>query len=80
MPSASQQRAPVLSEKIIVDEGHIRAHFADARNNLIDKNLIQFLKNEFCFDLPLFSSSYFYKQLFLRNDSTERKKYKNYHE
>jgi len=27
----------------------------DARNNLIDLQLIQFFKNEFCFALPLFS-------------------------
>ena len=27
----------------------------DARSNLIDMHLIQSLKNEFCFDLPMFS-------------------------
>ena len=40
----------------------------DARTNLIDMHLIQSLKNEICFDLPLFSkypatsiNRYFYK-------------------
>ena len=40
----------------------------DARINLIDMHLIQSLKNEFCFDLPMFSkylatsiNNYFYK-------------------
>ena len=40
----------------------------DARDNLIDMHFIQYLKNEFCFDLPLLSkylatsiNSYFYK-------------------
>ena len=40
----------------------------DARSNLIDMHFIQSLKNEFCFDLPMFSkypatslNSYFYK-------------------
>ena len=27
----------------------------DARNNLIDMHLMQFLKNEFCFALPMFA-------------------------
>ena len=45
----------------------------DPRNNLIDMHLIQSLKNEFCFDLPLFSkypdtsiNSYFYKMTLCR--------------
>ena len=44
----------------------------DARSNLIDMHLIQYLKNEFCFDLPMFSkypatsiNSYFYKTTLL---------------
>ena len=45
-----------------------RKKLVDARNNLTDMHLFQSLKNEFCFDLPLFSkypatsiNSYFYK-------------------
>ena len=32
-----------------------KSDFVDTRRNLIDMHLIQSLKNEFCFDLPLFS-------------------------
>ena len=45
----------------------------DGRSNLIDIHLIQSLKNEFCFDLPLFSkypatfiNSYFYKMTLIQ--------------
>ena len=44
----------------------------DARTNLIDMHLIQSLKNEICFELPLFSkypdtsiNRYFYKMTLL---------------
>ena len=33
---------------------------ADARNNLIDMDMIQFLKNEFCFAYVFKVTSYFY--------------------
>ena len=47
-------------------------NFKDAGNKLIDMHLIQSLKSEFCFDLPLFSkylatsiNRYFYKMTLL---------------
>ena len=44
----------------------------EAKNNLLDMHLIQFLKNEFCFAYVFKVTSYFYKRLLLQNDSTSQ--------
>ena len=48
-------------------------NLVDARSNLIEMHLIQSLKNEFSFDLPMFSkypatsiNSYFYKMTLIK--------------
>ena len=57
-----------VTSAITFESRNLGKKLVDARNNLIDMHLIQSLKNEFCFDLPLFSrypatsiKSYFYK-------------------
>ena len=57
-----------VTSAISFETSNLGIKLVDARNNLIDMHLIQSLKNEFCFDLPLFSkypatsiNSYFYK-------------------
>ena len=39
---------------ISLERRNLGKKLVDARNNLINMHLIQSLKNEFCFDLPLF--------------------------
>ena len=57
-----------VTSAISFERRNLGKELVDARNNLIDMHLLQSLKNEYCFDLPLFSKypttsikSYFYK-------------------
>ena len=52
-----------VTSAIIFEKRNFGKKHEAARNNLIDMHLILSLKNEFCFDLPLFTKyiGYFYK-------------------
>ena len=44
-----------VTRAIRFERRNLGKKFVDARKNLIDMHLIQTLKNEFCFDLPMIS-------------------------
>ena len=58
-----------VTSAISFEKRNLGNKLVDARKNLIDLHLIQFLKNEFCFAGVFQVTSYFHKRLLLQKDS-----------